>query len=210
MKLRKTPTSKRATYTYFFANGDKVILEPGKSTTIFASGMKSIQVDESITEITITELHRQDDAEVRSNLKYINCESNIERQARIANKKKWAIEHPGELNPYDKPPRIMNLDAFNGDEKSQDDKSSLLYQASIYSEQINSNDNHEKLEIIKEYVATLPVTMQEMFDLIYVQELKQSEVCLILDKSKSTVSERVKILNKKIIEHFSNQPELLS
>jgi RNA polymerase sigma factor (sigma-70 family) len=209
MKLRKTPTSKRTTYTYFFANGDKVILEPGRSTTIYASGGRSIQVDESITEITITELHRQDDAEVRSNLKYINCETNIERQARIVNKKKWSIEHPDETNPYDKPPRIMNLDAFNGDENSQDDKSNLLYQASIYSEQINSNVNHEKLEIIKEYVATLPTTMKEMFDLIYIQELKQSDVCSILGISKSTVSERVKTLEKKIIEHFSNQPELL-
>ena len=209
MKLRKTPISKRMTYTYFFANGDKVILEPGKSTTIYASGRRTIQVDESITEITITELHRQDDAEVRANLKYINCESNIERQARIANKKKWAMEHPEEVNPYDKPPRIMNLDAFNDDENSQDDKSSLLYKASIYSEQINSDDNYEKLELIKEFVATLPTTMQEMFDLIYIQELKQSDVCSILGISKSTVSERVKTLNKKIIEHFSNQPELL-
>jgi RNA polymerase sigma factor (sigma-70 family) len=196
-------------YTYFFANGDKVILEPGRSTTIYASGGRSIQVDESITEITITELHRQDDAEVRANLKYINCETNIERQTRIENKKKWAMEHPEEANPYDKPPRILNLDAFNSDENSQDDKSSLLYQASIYSEQNNIDDNHEKLEIIKEYVATLPTTMQEMFDLIYIQELKQSDVCLILGISKSTVSERVKTLNKKIIEHFSNQPELL-
>ena len=121
MKLRKTSNSKRTTYTYFFENGDKVILEPGVSTTIRATGYKEIQIDESITEITIKQLHQMDDAEVRADLKYINCEDNRERQTRIANKKKWAADNPNEPNPYDKPKRIINLDAFGDDEKSQEE-----------------------------------------------------------------------------------------
>jgi len=88
MKSRKTTASKRTTYTYFFDNGDKVILEPGKSTKVCANGKIEIIIDPSITEINITYLHREDDAEVRANLKYINCEDNQERQTRIANKKK--------------------------------------------------------------------------------------------------------------------------
>jgi RNA polymerase sigma factor (sigma-70 family) len=209
MKLRKTPISKRTTYTYFFANGDKVILEPGKSTTIYASGGRTIQVDASITEMTITELHRNDDAEVRANLKYINCEDHQERQSRIANKKKWVLEHPDEMNPYEKPKRIINLDAFCDDEKSQGDKSRLLYQASVKAKQENADAYTKKLKIIREYVTTLPKSMQEMYDLIYIQGLKQSEVCKKLGLSKSTVSERVKTLNKKIKKHFSENPELL-
>jgi RNA polymerase sigma factor (sigma-70 family) len=209
MKLRKTPTSKRMTYTYFYANGDRVIFEPGKSTTILASGSRVVQIDESITDTTIMELHRYDDAEVRSNLKYINIEDNQERQERIANKKKWAIEHPYEPNPYDKPERIISLDAFSDDEDAQEDKSRLLYQASLHINDGDADFYNEKLEMIREYVATLPETMQELFDLIYIKELKQSEVCEKLGLSKSTVSERVKTLQKKIIEHFSEQPELL-
>jgi len=112
MKLRKTPISQRMTYTYFHPNGDKVIVGEGKMTTIYASGDVFVQIDDSITEITIKQLHQMDDAEVRADLKYINCEDNQERQARIANKKKWAAEHPDEQNPYDKPKRIINLDAF--------------------------------------------------------------------------------------------------
>ena len=209
MKLRKTPASKRMTYTYYFDNGDKVILEPGKSTKIYASGTRFVKIDESITDTTIMELHRYDDAEVRSNLKYINIEDNHERQERIANKKKWAIEHPYESNPYDKPDRIISLDAFGDDEDAQEDKSKLLHKASLQASRSDEDFYNDKLEMIREYVATLPETMQELFDLIYIKELKQSEVCEMLGLSKSTVSERVKTLQKKIIKHFSEQPELL-
>jgi len=208
MKLRKTANSKRTMYTYLFENGDKVILEPGVSTTIRATGHREIQIDETITEITIKQLHQMDDAQIRADLKYINNEDNQERQARIANKKKWAAEHPDEPNPYDKPKRIINLDAFGDDEDSQLDKSNLLYQAHMLAHDTDDDFYKEKLEIIEEYVATLPKTMQEMYDFIYKQELTQAEVCEKLGLSKSTVSERVKTLQKKIIEHFSAQPEL--
>ena len=210
MKLRKTTASKRTTYTYFFENGDKVILEPGVSTTIRATGHREIQIDETITEITIKQLHQMDDAEVRADLKYINIEDNQERKTRIANKKKWATEHPYEINPYDKPKRIINLDAFGDDENAQEDKNKFLYEASVlaHDEDEDADYYEDKLEMIHKYVDTLPKSMQEIFDLIYIQELTQAEVCVKLGLSKSTVSERVKTLNKKIKEHFSKKPEL--
>jgi RNA polymerase sigma factor (sigma-70 family) len=208
MKLRKTPSTRRMTYTYFFENGDKVILEPGVSTTIRASGDRVVQIDESITEITIKQLHQIDDAEVRADLKYINCEDNQERQTRITNKKQWAAKHPDQPNPYDKPKRIINLDAFGDDEKSQEDKNKLLYEASLLAHDEDADYYKEKLELIREYVDTLPKSMQEIFDLIHIQGLKQSEVCEELGLSKSTVSERVKTLDIKIKEHFSEKPEL--
>ena len=195
-------------YTYLFENGDKVILEPGVSTTIRATGYREIQVDETITEITIRQLHQMDDAEVRADLKYINCEDNQERKTRIANKKKWAAEHPYEPNPYDKPKRIINLDAFGNDEKSQEDKNKLLYEASILTHDEDADYYEDKLELIRKYVDTLPETMQEMYDLIYIQELTQAEVCVKLGLSKSTVSERVQTLENKIKKYFSDKPEL--
>lgn len=208
MKLHKTSASKRTTYTYFFDNGDKVILEPGKSTKVCATGRVEITIDPTITEISITYLHREDDAEVRADLKYINCEDNKERQERISNKKRWATEHPDEPNPYDKPKRIINLDAFGDDESSQEDKNKLLYEASLLAHDEDADYYEYKLELIRNYVDTLPKSMQEIFDHIYIQELTQAEVCVKLGLSKSTVSERAKTLNKKIKEHFSEKPEL--
>lgn len=209
MKLRKTPESQRMTYTYFYANGDKVILEPGKSTTVSATkGIVSVVVDESITELTIMELHRQDDAEVRSNLKYINCEDNQERKTRIANKKAWTIEHPNEPNPFERSKKSMNFDAFSDDDDSLADKSKLLYQASMNVDQEEDDYYEEKLELIKELVATFPKSMQRLFNLFYIEELSQTEVCVILGVSKSTVSERVKRLEEKIKKEISEKPEL--
>ena len=208
MKLRKTANSKRTMYTYLFENGDKVILEPGVSTTIRATGYREIQVDETITEITIKQLHQMDDAQIRADLKYINCEDNQERQARIANKKKWAAEHPYEPNPYDKPKRIINLDAFDNDRKPQEDKNKFLYEAYLLAHDKDADYYEDKLELIRNYVDTLPKSMQEIFDLIYIKELTQAEVCVKLGLSKSTVSERVKTLENKIKKHFSEKPEL--
>jgi RNA polymerase sigma factor (sigma-70 family) len=196
------------TYTYFHPNGDKVIVGEGKTTTIYASGDVFVQIDDSITEITIKQLHQMDDAEVRANLKYINCEDNQERQARIANKKKWAAEHPDEPNPYEKPKRIINLDAFGNDEKPQEDKSKFLYEASLLAHDEDADYYEDKFELIRNYVETLPKSMQEIFDLIYIQELTQADACVKLGLSKSTVSERVKTLENKIKKHFSEKPEL--
>ena len=94
------------------------------------------------------------------------------------------------------------------DDNAQEDKNKLLYEASILAHDEDADYYEDKLEMIRNYVDTLPKSMQEIFDLIYIQELTQAQVCVKLGLSKSTVSERVKTLNKKIKEYFSKKPEL--
>ena len=178
MKTRKTSSNQRQTYTYHFDNGDKVIIEPGKSTTIYASGGSTVVIDETITDVTIKKLHLSDDAEVRSNLKYINCEDEKNRRKRIENKKQWAKDHPEqpqELNPYNHPERILSLDFFGSNCDEDSDKSRLQYQ--IAKEADNDNWLKEKMVEIREFVATLPETMQQTYDLIFVKGYKQCEMC---------------------------------
>ena len=190
MKTRNTFTNQRQTYTYHFDNGDKVIIEPGKSTTIYASGGSTVVIDETITDVTIKKLHLSDDAEVRSNLKYINCEDEKNRRKRIENKKQWAKEHPEqpqELNPYNHPERILSLDFFGSNCDEDSDKSRLQYQ--IAKEADSDNWLKEKMVEVREFVATLPETMQQTYDLIFVKGYKQCEMCKMLGLTKGTVSE---------------------
>lgn len=216
MRLRKTAMSNRTTYTYHFENGDKVILEPGKSTTIYASGGRTVVIDESISEVTITNLHREDDAEVRSNLKYINCETRAEQDIRIKLKKQWDEAHRDENgfvhgdNPYEHAKRNVSFDYFcteDSDDNIASDKSKLEYKAIIYNDIEEIDSFLEERKLIREFVTTLPKSMQELYKLLYIEGLSQAEVCKKLNLSKSTVSERTKTLYKKIYEHF-NKPEL--
>ena len=205
MKLRKTPISERKSYTYEFDNGDKSIIEPGKTTFISSSGDVSVQFDESIKDDTIKELHLDDDALVRSNLKYINCEDNKTRNIRIENKKKWMIEHPNEpkeLNPYNHPQRIIEIDFFGSDDEDFD-KSRLQFEAAMSFKR--DEELSEEIRVLCEFVATLPKIMQQTYELIFIKGYKQSEMCKKLGLSKSTVSERVKNLEKNIKENFVNR-----
>ncbi len=209
LKLRKTPANQRQTYTYEFANGDRVILEPGKATIIRTNHEIVVQVDASITELTIKNLHRDDDKEVYINLKQINCEDSATAKERIANMKKWAEEHPyepDERNPYFRPKKNISFDSVSDDDEFSYDKSKLLYDAVMYQESLNADPYVENREIVREYVKTLPSSMQELYEFLYIKEMTQAEICKELGLSKGTVSERVKTLNEKILKHFKENP----
>lgn len=209
MRFKKTPKTQRQTYIFNFANGDKVIFEPGKATTIRASGARLVQIDESITELTIKRLHSEDDAEVNSNLKQVNCEDTAEMEERRAKKKKWAEEHPNEDekdNPYYRPRKNLSLDYMSEDDDFSNDKSKILYEAAMLKESMEADPYEKQREILHDYVATLPKSMQQLYELLYIKEMKQSEICEALGLSKSTVSERVKTLENKIMKYFKENP----
>ena len=212
MKLRKTPQSERTTYTYYFDNGDKIILEPGKATTIRSSGYVSVQVDDSITELTIAQMHRDDDKEVESNLNYINCETRADAEKRRRLKKEWDEAHKDEFgfvhgeNPYEKPRRLESLDAFYDEDGFSEDKSRILYDIATQIERDNEDPYEEVREAVRSFVSTLPASMQELYQLLYVEEYKPVEAAKILGIKDGTLSERRKLLKEKIEKYLKDNP----
>ena len=212
MKLRKTPKSERTTYTYYFDNGDKIILEPGKQTTIRASGYVSVKVDDSITELTIAQMHQDDDKEVESNLNYINCETRADAEKRRKLKKEWDEDHRDEFgfvhgeNPYEKPRRLESLDAFHGEDDFAEDKSKILYDIATQQERDNEDPYIEIREAVRSFVSTLPDSMKELYRLLYIEEYKSVEAAKILGIKEGTLSERKKLLKEKIKKYLKDNP----
>ena len=202
MKLRKTPLWQRDVYIYHFENGDKSIVSVGKVTD-YHNGICSVSYDSSITAETIKSLHKADDKEVRENVKAITFEDNIMRNGRLANKKKWDIEHPDKPNPYDKPPKVIRLESIISN-ATLDEIDNFLYQ--------NLDEDNDLFELeriesqrkqVKDFVKTFNASMQELYDLLYIQGLNQNQVGKKLNLTRSTISTRKKWLDRKIFEKFS-------
>lgn len=212
MKLRKTPKSERTTYTYYFDNGDKIILEPGKQTTIRASGYISVKVDDSITELAIAQMHKYDDKEVESNLNYINCETRADAEKRRQLKKEWDEAHKDKFgfvhgeNPYEKPRRLESLDAFHGEDDFDEDKSKILYDIATQQERDNEDPYIEIREAVRSFVSTLPDSMKELYRLLFIEEYKGTEAAEILGIKDGTLSERKKLLKEKIKKYLKDNP----
>ena len=203
MKLRKTPLWQRDTYTYRFDNGDWSVVSVGKVTS-FHDGTISVSNDASITKEVISNLHKLDDKEVRENLRTINFEDKPMMKERIAKKKQWDKEHPNEENPYDKPPKVIYLNKFTPD-ATLDMIDNFLYHNSLDEEdEIANEERIEKLrKQVEDYVSTLYPSMQELYQLLYVQGMSQKEICEKLNLAKNTVSQRKKVLERKIFKKFS-------
>ncbi len=203
MKLRKTPLWLRDTYTYRFDNGDWSVVSVGKVTT-FHNGTLTVSYDDSITKELISYLHRLDDREVRENLKARNFEDKPMMKERIKKKNQWDKEHPNEENPYDKPPKIIYLNSLTPN-ATFDMIDNFLYQNSLdeENEKINEERTEEHRKQVEEYVSTLCPSMQELYQLLYVEGLTQSEAKERLHLSRKAISKRTIRLKNKIFEKFS-------
>ena len=203
MKQRKTPLWQRDTYTYRFNNGDWSVVSVGKVTS-FHDGTISVSNDVSITKELISYLHKLDDKEVRENLRAINFEDKPMMKERIAKKKQWDKEHPYEENPYDKPIKVISLNAFTPD-ATLNMIDNFLYHNSPYEEdEIAKEERIEELrKQVEDYVSTLYPSMQELYQLFYVEGLSRMEICKRLNIDKTTISRRINLLNEKIFKKFS-------
>ena len=203
MKLRKTPLWQRDTYTYRFNNGDWSVVSVGKVTS-FHDGTISVSNDVSITNELISYLHKLDDKEVRENLRAINFEDKPMMKERIAKKKQWDEEHPYEDNPYDKPIKVISLNAFTPDATLDMIDNFLYHNSPDEEDEIAKEERIEELrKQVEDYVSTLYPSMQELYQLFYVEGLSRMEICKRLNIDKTTISRRINLLNEKIFKKFS-------
>ena len=198
MKIRKTNTAKRGTYTYTFTGADgneeRLILRPG---------------EDGVTEAYIKMLHSLDDSEVYYNLKNIRPEKTAEEKAAI---KEWKEEYIKKETAYrgyaptddevedavkEQFPSNYNLsfdyDFGENDAESDSDtafdKSQLMYQAALTVETEKSDETYRVHEL-----------MNEMTD-------KQREILVLTEfegYSLTEVSKRIGIGIKNVKKQHNN------
>ena len=214
-KLRKTTQEQRQHYIYESENGYTSVLFPGVCRQYMKDGTYFDIKDPSITPELIASLHSDDDKEVNSNLKYLNCETRKETNERIAKKKQWDIEHMDDDgiihgdNPYERPQKLIRLNhnyRDDEDDESSNGKSKVEFEIACMSDY--ECIKNERIKAIRRYVFSDAFTekMQRFYYYVYILGYTQAEYGSLFGLSKSTVSECKKVIEEKIIENFQNDP----
>ncbi|WP_102343591.1 sigma-70 family RNA polymerase sigma factor [Galactobacillus timonensis] len=179
MKLRKTKSNERSTYTYESNDGTRVTIYPGK---------------DGVTELDIKMLHALDDAEVYNNIK--NTRPPVEDWQKKAIEE-WKNSHPGE-----EPAKNWNLSldqmTANEDEGGYGDKFRGLSDLS------KEPDLKKRLAIesIHEVVATFPNDQIDLYELYYIKEYSKAEIAEKYHTSRANITQRVNRLEEKIKKYF--------
>ena len=207
MKFRKTPQNQRQTYTYRFDNGDWSVVSVGKVTS-FHDGTITVSNDASITKEMISYLHKLDDKEVRENLRAINFEDKPMMKERIAKKKQWNKEHPYEENPYDRPVKVISLNAFTPD-ATLDMIDNFLYHNLLDEEGKIAEEERIKalVDQVDAYVATFSERRQLIYRYYFKDNLTQEEIAHKLGVSENAVKMTIKKMKKAISKKFSGKKD---
>lgn len=161
MKIRKTNSKQRTTYTYIDTKGNKTVLRPGEN---------------GVTEVHIKLLHAADDAEVYNNIKNAHpIPTNEERKQRT----EWEKLHPGEKAPAN---WNLSLDTVLGDE----DGSETLGDTIAAPEEA---DNYTVIRL-REIVAAMSECQQQVYQLHYIEGFTVKETAAILGISSPAVTKQ--------------------
>lgn len=159
MRTKKTATSKRETYKYYFSAGERITLIPG--------------ID-GVTEEHIKLLHSLDDSEVYYNLK--NSRIVIENQD---NENSHSNEQYFWNTSFDQ--------AAAYDEGYSNDKSKIMFKAS-FSDTVDNAENVETRVIIKQIVDSRLSTNQKKVIALIDYGYKSTEIAKILGISDAAIT----------------------
>ena len=166
LKFRKTPWYERGTYTYEFATGERVTLQPGCN---------------SVTEIDIRTLHRQDDHEVYINIK--GSRPRVEEWQRPAIEQ-WKHAHPGE-KPWEN--WSVSLDEMLEDEQTDCNPIIGYLKTALYRHESERASAFSVQERMWELVRTLPPQQQAVYQLAMLDDYPNTRVAAMLGISEGMV-----------------------
>lgn len=181
MKFHKTKAPERGTYKYTFYD------ENGKAQPVVVK----VGVD-GVTEIDIKTLHSLDDHEVYNNIKNSRPTMNDTQKDAI---KKWESAHPGEVAPKN---WNISIDAFNSEDNTSQDKSSVLEQAYYFA----NEEVSAEVESLREVVETLTEEQQKLYRLIYIEGYTETEIARAEGKSVTAIHNRLERIKKQIAKKF--------
>ena len=183
MKIRRTPTDKRGTYTFRFGDGTSITLRPG---------------EDGVTEADIKTLHSLDDAEVYNNLK--NSRPPLTEKEKVE-KKAWEAAHPGEKYPRNWNLSLDYIAGDNGDGEDDPGKCLLTSSACCY---MDPEEETEE-EILKRILWFLTDIQREVFRLVKLAGYTQTEAAGILGTSIPNVNKHL----KKALERIEEQKKAM-
>lgn len=167
MRIKKTPSDKRLTYTYCDLNGNTVTLYPGR---------------DGVTEAGIKRLHAFDDAEVHNNLKAAHRYRTPDEKAAMT---AWRQAHPGEPEPSSWQLWNVPISSVCGSEDEAEDKNRLALRAW---EITQDEDTSPRVERVRDFIDTLSDYQQTLYRLYFIEGKQQSEIADELAKGRSAIS----------------------
>lgn len=198
MKIRKTNSRNRETYTYKYLDGTQITIKPG---------------EDSITEADIKRLHAMDDSEVYYNNKNLRSSRTEKEKNEIRKwqkkftedfKKQYGYESGKEILEYytnEKFPRNYNLSLdYVVDDSDSDEKLNHVEQSSV---QFEVSESFLKEEIRKE-LSYLTEMQFEVLWLNKVEKYTQTEIAIMFDTSIPNIYKHLKRAEKKLKKNKEN------
>ncbi len=186
LRFRKTNTAERGSYTYEFADGQRVTIAPGT---------------DDVTEIDIKALHRLDDHEVYISIRSSRPSLTPEEKETL---REWRGEHSGSETP---PLWTVSLDAMltSRDDEDDDQRTGFLRQAE-YHAALAEQAVSDPTERMREIMEAMSERRQLIYRLVMLSGLEKTAVARMLGISEGMVRKEV----KAITQAFASDPVLRS
>ena len=178
LNYRKTPRGQRGTYTYEFADGEKITVIPGA---------------EGCTEIDIRRLHSIDDHEVYVNIK-VSRPPVEEWEKRI--REQWQREHPEEAMEKN---WNLSMDIMTEDDGEEKEVSSVFLKDALYQKSMEAA-TESPVERMTEVVNSLKPRLQAVYQLAMLDGIPNTRVAAMLGVDEKTIRKDIKMIVQKLQE----------